>query len=410
MPDPARAAHSELLARHHTDKEDSDELRSGAVQDHDPPAVGGRRRGLAPLGTDLEGWLGEATERMLDAAGVRSGSQVLDVAAGAGGQTLAAARRAGPSGRVVATDISPTILTYAAKAAAEAGLTNVETARGRRRGPRRAGARHVRRGDLPGRADLLPRPAASPGRDAPGAARRRPDRRDRLLDPRPQRVLLGPGVDHPRPGPAARRRSRASPDRSASAVPACWSRLWPHAGFRDVTVEAVPAPLRLPSAAECVRFERESFGALHQMLVRRARRRAARGLGRDRDRVDPVRDAERVRRPVRAARGRWRPNDDRRPRGLVTVAAVQAAYVLMDPQAMPGQGDRPARPGGGSGRAARRVPGGVRPGHPDLDRLPADLGGRRGLVRPARRPGRASCPARSPTRSAPRPGTPGSTW
>ena len=31
-------------------------------------------------------------------------------------------------------------------------------------------------------------------------------------------------------------------------------------------VESVPAPLRLPSAAECVRFERESFGALHQML------------------------------------------------------------------------------------------------------------------------------------------------
>ena len=28
-----------------------------------------------------------------------------------------------------------------------------------------------------------------------------------------------------------------------------------------------PAPLRLPSAAECVRFERESFGALHQMLA-----------------------------------------------------------------------------------------------------------------------------------------------
>jgi hypothetical protein len=38
------------------------------------------------------------------------------------------------------------------------------------------------------------------------------------------------------------------------------------AGFRDVNVQAVPAPLRLPSAAECVRFERESFGALHQML------------------------------------------------------------------------------------------------------------------------------------------------
>ena len=29
----------------------------------------------------------------------------------------------------------------------------------------------------------------------------------------------------------------------------------------------VTAPLTLPTAAECVRFERESFGALHQMLA-----------------------------------------------------------------------------------------------------------------------------------------------
>ena len=38
------------------------------------------------------------------------------------------------------------------------------------------------------------------------------------------------------------------------------------AGFRDVESHAVAAPLKLPTAAECVRFERESFGALHQML------------------------------------------------------------------------------------------------------------------------------------------------
>jgi hypothetical protein len=38
------------------------------------------------------------------------------------------------------------------------------------------------------------------------------------------------------------------------------------AGFRDVTVETVPSPVRMTSAAECVQFERESFGALHQML------------------------------------------------------------------------------------------------------------------------------------------------
>ncbi|HYI04349.1 MAG TPA: hypothetical protein VD858_05645, partial [Reyranella sp.] len=39
------------------------------------------------------------------------------------------------------------------------------------------------------------------------------------------------------------------------------------AGFRDIEVRRVPSPVRLPSAAECVRFERESFGALHQMLA-----------------------------------------------------------------------------------------------------------------------------------------------
>jgi ubiquinone/menaquinone biosynthesis C-methylase UbiE len=42
---------------------------------------------------------------MLDMAGVGAGARVLDVAAGAGGQTLAAARRVGPSGSVLATDI-----------------------------------------------------------------------------------------------------------------------------------------------------------------------------------------------------------------------------------------------------------------------------------------------------------------
>jgi hypothetical protein len=38
------------------------------------------------------------------------------------------------------------------------------------------------------------------------------------------------------------------------------------AGFGGVRAERIDAPLRLDSAAECVRFERESFGALHQML------------------------------------------------------------------------------------------------------------------------------------------------
>jgi len=32
-------------------------------------------------------------------------------------------------------------------------------------------------------------------------------------------------------------------------------------------VRALDAPVRFPSAAECVRFERESFGPLHAMLA-----------------------------------------------------------------------------------------------------------------------------------------------
>jgi hypothetical protein len=38
------------------------------------------------------------------------------------------------------------------------------------------------------------------------------------------------------------------------------------AGFHNIETRVVSAPLRLASASECVRFERESFGALHQMM------------------------------------------------------------------------------------------------------------------------------------------------
>jgi hypothetical protein len=39
------------------------------------------------------------------------------------------------------------------------------------------------------------------------------------------------------------------------------------AGFNNVETRRMAAPLRLASAAECVRFQQESFGALHQMLA-----------------------------------------------------------------------------------------------------------------------------------------------
>ena len=70
---------------------------------------------------------GPATERMLDLANMRPGSRVLDVGAGAGDQILAAARRVGPTGFVLATDISTSMLETAAALAREAGLSNVGT-------------------------------------------------------------------------------------------------------------------------------------------------------------------------------------------------------------------------------------------------------------------------------------------
>jgi ubiquinone/menaquinone biosynthesis C-methylase UbiE len=72
--------------------------------------------------------LAEATTRMLDGAGCASGMRVLDIAAGTGEQTLLAAQRIGPTGSILATDISPNMLEAAAQAAVEAGLTNVTTA------------------------------------------------------------------------------------------------------------------------------------------------------------------------------------------------------------------------------------------------------------------------------------------
>lgn len=76
------------------------------------------------------GWLdshaGFISERLVELAGVQPGSRVLDVAAGFGEPALTAARKAGPEGVVVATDISAEMLAYGRERAAEAGVSNIE--------------------------------------------------------------------------------------------------------------------------------------------------------------------------------------------------------------------------------------------------------------------------------------------
>jgi ubiquinone/menaquinone biosynthesis C-methylase UbiE len=71
--------------------------------------------------------MAEATECMLEAAGLRPGDHVLDIAAGSGDQSLLAARRVGPDGSVLATDISAEMLNIAARVAKLEGLTNITT-------------------------------------------------------------------------------------------------------------------------------------------------------------------------------------------------------------------------------------------------------------------------------------------
>ena len=71
--------------------------------------------------------LAVATERMLEGVGVAPGWHVLDVAAGTGDQSILAAQRVGPSGSVLATDISASMLAVAAETARAQGLDNIAT-------------------------------------------------------------------------------------------------------------------------------------------------------------------------------------------------------------------------------------------------------------------------------------------
>jgi SAM-dependent methyltransferase len=216
-------------------------------------------------GPTLERWLGESTTAMLDMAAVRSGDRVLDVAAGAGGQTLAAARRVGAQGSVLATDIAPRILEFAELEARRAGLDNVATwsldgehlhveedafdAVISRLGfiyfpDQQAALRSMRR-------------ALKPGGSLGGIVYSTAERNAFFSIPvsviRRRAALPAPAPGQPGPFSLG----------ADGAITAALER----AGFRDVQTRTIQSPLRLDSAADCVRFERESFGALHQMLA-----------------------------------------------------------------------------------------------------------------------------------------------
>ena len=214
----------------------------------------------------LRDWLGGATELMLDLAGVAEGSRVLDVAAGAGDQSIQAAERVGPRGEVLATDISEAILAKARENAARAGLSNIRTqvADGEDLRVARASfdAAISRLGLIyfPDLARALSgmREALKPGGSIGAIVYSTPDRNEFFSIPvsviRRRAALPAPLPGQPGPF-------------SLGSDGIIEARLR-EAGFRDIVVKKVDAPLRMKDAAQCLRFEKESFGALHQMAAK----------------------------------------------------------------------------------------------------------------------------------------------
>ena len=88
----------------------------------------------------IHDWLHDATQAMLSDAQIEPGHRVLDIAAGAGDQTLDIARRVDADGWVLATDVSPAILALAQKNAQAAGLRQVTTQVADAQSPDLAGA------------------------------------------------------------------------------------------------------------------------------------------------------------------------------------------------------------------------------------------------------------------------------
>ncbi len=213
----------------------------------------------------LRAWLGPSTEIMLDMAAIAPGGRVLDVAAGAGDQTLQAAERVGSTGHVLATDISPAILEFAASNARRAGYRNIETA--------------VMDGELLNvpegtfdavisRVGLIYFPDQQQALAAMWSALKPGGRIAAIVYSTPENnkffsipvsiIRRRASLPPPLPG---------QPGPFSLGGPGVLEAELRKAGFDDVRSCTVSAPVELPSAAECVRFEKGSFGALHQMLA-----------------------------------------------------------------------------------------------------------------------------------------------
>lgn len=212
----------------------------------------------------LNTWLGPATDLMLEMAQVKEGYRILDIAAGAGEQSITAARKVGPNGYVLATDLAPRILDYALELAAEEGINNIEI--------KEMDGENLTVLDnsfdtVISRVGLIFFPdqqkalkemyrALKPGGYFAAIVYSTVDKNKFFSTPVSiirRRAQLPPPLEG-QPGPFSL---------GAEGV---LDKLIKQAGFINVTSEYVDAPVLMDSAKDCVRFEYESFAALHQML------------------------------------------------------------------------------------------------------------------------------------------------
>jgi len=213
----------------------------------------------------VRAWLRSATDAMLDMAGVKSRSHVLDVAAGAGDQTLDIAERVGPGGFVLATDLSPAILEFAKDNALRAGYGNVETqvADGESLGVDEASfdAAVCRLGLM-----FFPDPlqglremhrALKPGGGACTIVFSRPETNPCVA------MLMSTALEHAGLPP----RDPYQPGGLLSlGKPGLIDELFKRAGFKDVATTKMQAPFRLPSTGDYLRFIRSSASPIQQIL------------------------------------------------------------------------------------------------------------------------------------------------
>lgn len=212
----------------------------------------------------LNQWLGKATDKMLELAGITTGYRVLDIAAGAGGQSITTAQKVGPSGYVLATDISSNILQYAKQMAQQAGVNNIET--------KVMDGENLTLEDetfdaVISRVGLIYFPDQQKALKEMLRVLKRGGKVAAIVYSTPEKNKF-----FSVPVSIIRNRAKLPPPLPGQPGPfslgaeGVIEKTFSQAGFKNVKSEVINSPLLLPSAKECIRFEKESFGALHQML------------------------------------------------------------------------------------------------------------------------------------------------